>query len=198
MVGCLIRPFPSFTFFPTAPGSNVRIMWAITIFKLIQIMSKLTLVEQQIKRADGTTSIVKGLLAKVATMSPNTKVNSNGKTYGFVLAVLADNTNISAQTYVLDFAKGDSVFIHPMLGDNGSQITATDGSPLFVATYANVRADNKALANLFGETVATPIADPKIGERVLSLKGADLTAYNKAKAENPAMSQAELLEIAGL
>jgi hypothetical protein len=51
-----------------------------------------------------------------------------------------------------------------------------------------------------GTVAATPSHDGKIGERILSLKGADLAAYNKAKADpaNAAMSQAELLDIAGL
>jgi hypothetical protein len=161
-------------------------------------MSKLTLVQQTIfNKKNNTSRIEKGLLGKFATISDIRKENSNGTEYSYLLAVLADGTNINAQTYAFEWEKGQSVFIYPMRNEAGEQLTSkTDGSPLFIATYANVRADNKVLANLFGGTVAkTPEFDPKIGE---TLTGADLKAFNKAKVENPTATREELMELAGL
>jgi hypothetical protein len=198
VVECPIRPFPSFTFFLYRPGQMLRLLIHGGKNRKVpkmatKMLGKFTQTKNQ--KVTGISAIFIPVLSSEKTSLKCT--NSVGVALLNKLGIGLDCevvVEIGSRANEYNGTTTQQMTIN-LVSDNPRVIGKLAERMDYVAedvTFAKVGA---------GVTShETPPSDPKIGERILSLKGADLAAYNKAKADpaNAAMSQAELLDIAGL
>jgi hypothetical protein len=156
-------------------------------------MSKVQLVSQDLRQQDGSLKSTKGLMAKFGVYTA-TKETTNGKTLRYCFVTLADGTSLNTSTYIESFEKGDNVFVYP-------SHVANNGAQLYTTTFSNVRADEKALAELFGGIVSSrpPLGGfvPESNPEDEAAAKAKRIAVLQAKASLNAVEEAELTGLVG-